>query len=294
MSIRSMTGFARAHGAQAGFSWVFEAKTVNGRGLDVRFRLPQGLDALEGEMRARAQKALARGNVAITLNLKRESVAGGLRIDEALFAQLAEVAERLAWSAKLPGMTAGDLLRLPGVIQTGEGLDEGPPETVLAAVMASYDALLAELTSSRQSEGAALATIVAGQIDGVEASVGVAEVAESRRPEAVRARLKAQIEALTGASPAFDPDRLHQEAMLIIARIDVKEEIDRLKAHVAAARGLLASREPVGRKLDFLAQEFVREANTLCSKANDISLTRAGLDLKTWVEQFREQVQNIE
>lgn len=294
MSIRSMTGFARAQGSEAGYAWTIEAKSVNGRGLDVRFRLPQGFDALEPDMRARALKTLARGNVNVALTVRRDVAGGSLRINEALFIEIAEAAERLAWGAKLPSMTAGDILRVPGVVETGDSADEGPSEAVQAAVLATFDAVLVGLTASRGGEGKALAGIVSSQVDGIEATVAIAEAADSRRPEAVRARLKAQIEMLLGTADKFDPDRLHQEAMLIAARIDVKEEIDRLRAHVAAARALLASREPVGRKLDFLAQEFVREANTLCSKANDISLTRAGLDLKTWVEQFREQVQNIE
>ncbi|HRJ68735.1 MAG TPA: YicC family protein [Beijerinckiaceae bacterium] len=294
MSIRSMTGFARAQGTGAGFSWTFEAKSVNGRGLDARFRLPAGFDMLEPDMRSRTQKALTRGNVNVTLTVRRDASSTGVRINETLFAHLAEAAERLAWTAKLPSMTAGDILRLPGVIESGDAAEEGPPESVIAAVLTSFDAVLADLVLSRRSEGAALERIIAGQIDGIETGIGTAEAADSRRSDAIRSRLETQIAALLGTADRFDPDRLHQEAMLIAARIDVKEEIDRLKAHVAAARALLASGEAVGRKLDFLAQEFVREANTLCSKANDIALTRAGLDLKTWVEQFREQVQNIE
>jgi uncharacterized protein (TIGR00255 family) len=294
MTISSMTGFARAHGAEAGWTFAIEIKSVNGRGLDVRLRLPPQCDGLEADMRARVQKKLARGSVNVTAQMKRDAAAGSVRINEALFAELAEAAERLAWSAKLPGMTAGDLLRVPGVIETGDSLDAGLPEPTQRGMLAAFDRALDGLIASRRDEGKALAAIVAGQLDAIETGVGEAAAAEARRPESIRARLKAQIDALLGTGERLDPDRLHQEAMLIAARIDVREEIDRLRAHVDAGRKLIASAEPVGRKLDFLAQEFVREANTLCSKANDIALTRIGLDLKSWVEQFREQVQNVE
>ena len=289
-----MTGFARAQGAEAGHTFAFELKSVNGRGLDLRFRLPQPFDALEADLRARAQKVLARGNVQIGLSVKRETTGAGLRVNEALFAELAETAEQLAWSAKLTQATVGDLLRIPGVIEAGEGRDEPPSEAVTAAVIACFDAALEMLVASRRSEGEALGRILAAQIDQMASGIAAAETLDALRPAALRARLKSQIEALLEASATFDADRLHQEAVLMASRLDVREEIDRFVAHVAAARVLLATPEPVGRKLDFLTQEFVREANTLCSKANDIALTRIGLDLKTLVEQFREQVQNVE
>ena len=237
---------------------------------------------------------LARGNVQISLAVKRESSVVRPRVNEALFAELAEIAERLSWSSRLGTVLPGDLLRVPGVIETGEGGDEAPDEAVQQAVLADFDAALAMLAQSRRGEGEALAGIISSQLDQMAERVTAAEACDTVRHGAIRARLKAQIEALLDTSDSFDADRLHQEAVLIASRIDVREEIDRLKAHIAQARTLLGAREPVGRKLDFLAQEFVREANTLCSKANDIALTRVGLDLKTIVEQFREQVQNIE
>ena len=294
MALCSMTGFARAQGAEAGYSFAFELKSVNGRGLDLRFRLQQPFDGLEADLRARAQKVLARGNVQIGLTVKRDSTGAGLRINEALFAELAETAERLAWSAELTQATVGDLIRIPGVIEAGDVRDDAPSDEVVAAVVACFDQALAMLVASRRSEGEALARIVTAQIDQMEAGIAQAEALDALRPAAIRARLKSQIDALLETSATFDADRLHQEAVLIASRMDVREEIDRFQAHVAAARTLLAAREPVGRKLDFLTQEFVREANTLCSKANDIALTRIGLDLKTLVEQFREQIQNVE
>lgn len=294
MALRSMTGFSRVQGTSSGYVWAIEMKSVNGRGLDLRFRLPPSFDRLEPEMRARAQKVLARGSISITVSLRREVVGSAPRINEAVFAALAEKAEQLAWSSKLNGVTVGDLLRLPGVIETGDSGEEEMPESVRADLLSSFDAALADLLAARTAEGATLAKIVSGHLDEISASVVDAAAIDVHRPQAVRARLDVQIAQLLGASERFDSDRLHQEAMLIAARIDVREEIDRLKAHVDAGRTLLGEVAPVGRKLDFLTQEFVREANTLCSKANDIALTRVGLALKSSVEQLREQVQNIE
>jgi len=294
MSIASMTGFARSQGAFAGLGWTFEFRSVNGRGLDVRFRLPAPFDILEADLRARLQKRLARGAVQVSLTARRDPGATGQRVNDAAFAAYAEAAERLAWSAKLAAATVGDLLRLPGVIDQGEGGDAALGEEAQAAAVASFEEGLGLLEQARRGEGEALARIVSGLLDDIDWRVRDAGTADSARQSAIRARLKAQVEALMDTSAALDPDRLHQEAVLIASRVDVREEIDRLKAHVEQARGHLAGAGPVGRKLDFLAQEFVRESNTLCSKANDIALTRIGLDLKAIVEQFREQVQNIE
>lgn len=294
MTIASMTGFARAQASAGGYSWVFELKSVNGRGLDLRFRLPSPFDALEADLRQRAQKALARGNVQIGLTVRREATASTGRINEELFIDYAGVAERLAWKANLAAATVGDLLRLPGIVETGTGVAEELTPEVAQAALASFDEALGALARSRTGEGAALSAIVACQLDGMADAVAAAEALDALRPAAIRARLEAQVKALLDVADTLDAGRLHQEAVLIASRVDVREEIDRLKAHLDAARALLTAREPVGRKLDFLAQEFVREANTLCSKANDIALTRIGLDLKAQVEQFREQVQNIE
>ena len=294
MTISSMTGFARAQGSAGDYAWAFEIKSVNGRGLDLRFRLPAPFDALEADFRTRAQKALSRGNLQIGMSVTRTASVARGRINEDLFIDYATVAERLAWKANLAAATVGELLRLPGIIETGTTPEEVLDAVVTEAVLASFDAALAGLVSARAAEGAALAAIITGQLDGMAAAVAAAIEADGARPAAIRARLDSQIRALLDSAETFDPARLHQEAMLIASRVDVREEIDRLKAHIEAARGHVAAREPVGRKLDFLAQEFVREANTLCSKANDLALTRIGLDLKALVEQFREQVQNIE
>ncbi|MCA0424700.1 MAG: YicC family protein [Proteobacteria bacterium] len=294
MTLSSMTGFARAQGCAGPFNVAIEMRSVNGRGLDLRFRLQPPFDGFEAEFRARAQKVLSRGSVQVALTAKRETQAALVRVNETLFGELAEVAEQLAWKAKLTQATVGDLLRLPGVIETGDARDETPDEAIQSAVPALFDEALAGLVSARRSEGRALSAIVSGQLDQMETGIRAAAEADGARPAAIRARIESQIRALGENPQNFDTDRLHQEAVLIATRMDVREEIDRFTAHIAAARQLVAAREPVGRKLDFLTQEFVREVNTLCSKANDLALTRIGLDLKAVVEQFREQIQNIE
>lgn len=294
MTLSSMTGFARAQGAIEGLSWAFELRSVNGRGLDLRFRLPAPLDACEADLRARAQKRLTRGNVQISASIKREAGPAATRINEAAFQAYAEVGARLAASHGLGALVAGDILRLPGVVEAGDAGDAGLSEAEQAAVGLSFETALNGLVAARRQEGQALAAIVGGLLDQMGQRILAAETADSARLAAVRERLKSQIAALVETAAGFDADRLHQEAVLIASRIDIREEIDRLKAHVEQARGHLDAQEAVGRKLDFLSQEFVREANTLCSKANDIALTRIGLDLKAIVEQFREQVQNIE
>lgn len=289
-----MTGFARTQGASSTLSWSIEIRSVNGRGLDLRFKLPSPFDALEPEFRLRAQKRLFRGNVQVGLSYKREAAALESRVNEQVFLAYAEAAESLAWKAKLAAATTGDLMRLPGVIETADTGELVLDEACQRDVLRCFDDALDQLIASRQSEGTALARIVSMQVDAMGERVAEAKTADAARHDAIKARLETQIAALLGTSGSFDPDRLHQEAVLIASRIDVREEMDRLLAHIEQARAHLVSKEPVGRKLDFLSQEFVREANTLCSKANDIALTRIGLDLKAIVEQFREQVQNIE
>jgi uncharacterized protein (TIGR00255 family) len=289
-----MTGFARAGGETAGMGWVLELKSVNGRGLDVRFRLPPPFDALEAELRQRVQKVLARGNLQIGLTVRRKSAAGSGRFNEELFLKYADIAEKMAWAAKLAAPTTGDILRLPGVIEAGDSDDEALADPARNEFLAAFDAALADLLAARRSEGRALRTIVAGLLDTMADRVAALEAADGERRAAIPERLRAQVAAILQAGLGFDEQRLHQEAVLVATRIDIREEVDRLKAHIGQGRALLDSGEAVGRKLDFLSQEFVRETNTICSKANDLALTRIGLDLKTIVEQFREQVQNIE
>jgi uncharacterized protein (TIGR00255 family) len=289
--IASMTGFARAAGTSGAVQWAWEVRSVNGRGLDVRIRVPAGCDGLGETARTALQKTLSRGQCQLTLTLTKPEQAARVRINEGLLASLAQAVARVPVPAGVAPATLDGLLGVRGVIEVE---DEAGAETeILARDLAEgVVRVVADLVEARRAEGRQLAEVVTAQVDRIATLTQAAEDNPARKPEAVRARLAAAIEALGGTK--LDPDRLHQEAMLLAGKADVREELDRLHAHVASARELLAAGGAIGRRLDFLAQEFGREANTLCAKANDISLSRIGLDLKAVVEQFREQVQNIE
>jgi len=296
MTLASMTGFARRDGAVGATRWTWEVRTVNGRGLDVRLRLPPGWDALDPPSRAAIAKALTRGSVTANLLLETEAGGGaGVRLNEtALGAALAAAAEIHRRTGGAPA-SVDAILAVRGVLEvTDERMDEAAREALAAAILAGLDAALADLVAARRGEGAAVGAVVAAQVAAIAALAARAEASEGRRPEAIRARLAEQVRRLLETGAAFDAERLHQEAVLVATRVDVQEEIDRLKAHVDQARALLAGGGPAGRRLDFLAQEFGREANTLCSKSNDTELSRIGLDLKAVVDQLREQVQNLE
>jgi uncharacterized protein (TIGR00255 family) len=291
MPIASMTGFAREAGTTGPAHWAWELKSVNGRGLEVRVRVPTGLDAVGEEARALVQKRLNRGTCHLTLTLSRAEAAPRVRINEALLASLAEAVTRVPMPLGITLPSVDGLIGIRGVVEVEE--ETADDEALRRDLAAAAHRLVEALAEGRRAEGRALATIVGGQLAAMADLVEAAEACPARRPEAVKARLSAQVAALMEAG-SFDPARLHQEAVLLAARADVREEIDRLRAHLAAARELLAAGGAVGRRLDFLAQELGREANTLCAKANDVSLSRIGLDLKAVVEQFREQVQNVE
>jgi uncharacterized protein (TIGR00255 family) len=295
MALSSMTGFARADGTHGAYRWTWELRSVNAKGLELRLRLPPGWDAIEGPVRARAAEALTRGTVYANLTAKREGVAPVVRVNEpvlaAVLATMGTVARRIdAAPASLDG-----ILGLKGVIEvTEEEESEDERRVAEAAFLAGFGRALAGLADMRGHEGAALGDVLAQRLDEIGSLTARAEAAPGRKPDAIRERLKEQVASLLDASERFDADRLHQEAILIAAKVDVREELDRLVAHVAQARRLIAQGGAVGRRLDFLAQELNREANTLCSKSNDVELTNIGLELKTVVEQFREQVQNLE
>ncbi|KMO37117.1 YicC/YloC family endoribonuclease [Methylobacterium aquaticum] len=291
MSIASMTGFAREAGTTGPAQWAWELKSVNGRGLEVRVRVPAGLDAVGEEARALVQKRFGRGTCHLTLTLSRTEAAPRVRINEALLASLAEAVTRVPMPLGITLPSVDGLLSLRGVVEVEE--ETADDEALRRDLAAAALRLVEALAEGRRAEGRALADIIGGQLSAMADLVEAAETCPARRPEAVKARLAAQVAALMEAA-SLDPARLHQEAVLLAARADVREEIDRLRAHLAAARDLLAAGGAVGRRLDFLAQELGREANTLCAKANDVSLSRIGLDLKAVVEQFREQVQNVE
>ncbi|OIQ92769.1 hypothetical protein GALL_252900 [mine drainage metagenome] len=295
MTVNSMTGYARAQGQDAAVSWIWEIKTVNGRGLELRTRLPGGYDFLDLPAREQVQKRLKRGSVTLSLNITRLQKAANLAINEDLLGQYAELAR--SWAART-GLAAGSLdglMALRGVLEAGEADEEQAViEARGAALRASLAQALEALTAMRAAEGGKLAAVLRGQLDEIDALVRRAEGCATLDPAQIKGRLKAQVLALLEQVPALSEERLAQEAALIAAKADVREELDRLKAHLSAARDMLAAGEAVGRKLDFLCQEFNREANTLCSKSGDVELTRLGLALKAVIEQFREQVQNIE
>ena len=296
--LASMTGFARREGGDARVTWSWEIKSVNGRSLDVRCRVPSGHERLEAAARAALPKACARGNVSIALSVGRGDVAPGLRVNRDLLDQVIALAGELETSlgsGRVAPPRLDGLLAIRGVLETANE-DEPAEETAAreAAMQGDLEAALDDLVAARRGEGTHLKAAVEAHLTTVETLTAAAVACAATQPDALRERLKTQVEALLDSVPALSEDRLAQEAALLIARGDVREELDRLGAHVAAARALLAEGGTVGRRLDFLCQEFNREANTLCSKSSDVGLTRIGLDLKSAIEQLREQVQNIE
>lgn len=291
-AIASMTGFARSAGTTGAVQWLWEIRTVNGRGLDIRVRVPNGFDAAGEAARAALSKALARGQCQLNLTLTRPEAAARVRIDESLLASLAAAVARVPRPAGVGPATLDGLLSVRGVVET-ESEAGADPEALNRELAAGIDSLVVDLVTARRAEGARLHAILSEQIADIARLTQAAQDCPARRPEAVRARLAELVAALVGAG-GLDPDRLHQEAVLLAAKADVREELDRLRAHLDAVGELLIEGGAIGRRLDFLAQELGREANTLCAKAGDITLSRIGLDLKAVVEQFREQVQNVE
>ncbi|HEX2552937.1 MAG TPA: YicC/YloC family endoribonuclease [Microvirga sp.] len=295
MAIASMTGFAREAGTSGPYQWAWEIKTVNGRGLEVRVRNPAGFEALAEEARGQILKALTRGQGQLNLSVSRAATASAVRVNRAMLQSLLDAIAGLDLPATVKPASLDGLLAVRGVVEIeDEAADPGQDATLAGALRAGLARLVEALKSARLGEGQALDRVLRGQLDTIARLVDEAEVHPARQPEAVRARLEAQVAQIMEGKAGLDPGRLHQEAVLIAARADIREELDRLRAHTQSARELLEQGGPVGRRLDFLAQEFGREANTLCAKANDVSLSRIGLDLKAVVEQFREQVQNVE
>jgi uncharacterized protein (TIGR00255 family) len=295
MALSSMTGFARGHGMSGTYGWAWELKSVNAKGLDLRLRLPPGWDAVEAPVRGSAAQLLARGTVYGTLTLERQGVAPVVRVNEPVLAAVLATLKGLSGRVQAAEPRLDGILALKGVIEV---LDEDEREeergAAEAAVVAGFGATVAELVGMRRREGEALGQVLTQRIKEIAALVARAEAAPGRRPEAIKARISEQVAMLLDASERFDPDRLHQEAILIASKADIREELDRLASHVAQVERLIAGGGAIGRRLDFLAQELNREANTLCSKSNDVELTNIGLELKSVVEQFREQVQNLE
>ncbi len=295
MPISSMTGFSRASGARNGLFWQWEIKSVNGKALDVRCRLPVGYEALELPLRGVLNQAFKRGNLQVSLSVSGALAAETVRLNSAVLDQLVAAGEMLRNRIGGEPLRADVLLSLRGVLDvTPQPEDEADIEARNAAMLESLSAAVTSLAAARAEEGARLQAVVASQIGRIRELAAAARANPSRSVEAVRSRLKEQVARLMDSGTNFDPDRLHQEAVLLATRADIEEELDRLSSHVEAAEALLISGEAVGRKFDFLAQEFNREANTLCSKAADRTMTAIGLDLKTVIDQMREQIQNIE
>jgi uncharacterized protein (TIGR00255 family) len=297
VTLASMTGFARVEGQDEAESWAWEIRSVNGRGLDVRLRMPPGFEALEPPARTAVSGRFARGNVAATLTLSRVARAPSLAINEAALRQIIELARTLrsepGLSPEPPRLEA--LLGLRGVLEVAEGT-EAPEqqEARRAAVLADFERALDALAAMRHAEGERLRGIFVAVLVAIRALVGEAGQSAGAQPAAIRERLEGQLRELLGAEPPLPEERLAQEVALLAGKADVREELDRLLAHVDAAEALLAAGGPIGRKLDFLCQELNREANTLCAKSADIGLTRIGMDLKVEIDRLREQVQNLE
>jgi uncharacterized protein (TIGR00255 family) len=295
MALSSMTGFARSHGASGPYTFEWELKSVNAKGFDLRLRLPQGWDELEAFAKKRAAELLSRGTVYANFNVKRADALSTVRINEDVLAAVLKVASSLAGRIDAVAPSIDGLLGIKGVIEVVEPeRNEDEDKAAIAVASAAFDEALNNLVAMRRREGEALGQILSQRMDEMAALAKRAEDAPGRKPEAIRARLAEQIAALLETSERFDPDRLNQEALLIAAKADIREELDRIASHIAQAREIIGKGGAIGRRLDFLAQEFNREVNTTCSKSNDVELTNVGLEMKNVVEQFREQVQNLE
>lgn len=296
--IVSMTGFASSKGQGAGAAWAWDLRGVNGKGLDLRVRLPEGVDGLEPAVRAELGRRIGRGNVSLTLKLSRDAGAERLSVNPvALDAALTALAEVEA-AARERGLVlaqagAAEVLALRGVTESGRE-DEPDTQPLLRVLLASLGPLIDAFQAMRAAEGAALAEVIAGQIDQIEALTQQARALAVARRAQVAETLRANLAQILDGAAGADPDRVAQELALLALKADVTEELDRLDAHTAQARKHLAASGPVGRKLDFLMQEFNREANTLCSKSQNAALTQVGLDLKLVIDQMREQIQNVE
>ncbi|MFA5899783.1 MAG: YicC/YloC family endoribonuclease [Hyphomicrobium sp.] len=296
MTIKSMTGFARTDGMHEGEGWHWELRSVNGRGLDIRVRLPAGFESLEPRVREAVARHLTRGSVNITLSIERSTSVAEIRINERALAQVMLAAERVRTLSDATPPRVDGLMALKGVLDVIEPVED--PEQTTArtdALLQSLDTALSALVDARAAEGTRLSAALRTQLEEIGRLVAIVRNSPARTPAAIEERLREQVRRLIEAGAgSFDADRLHQEAVLLATRVDVEEELQRLASHIGAAHELLADTTAVGRKFDFLTQEFNREANTLCSKANDVEITRAGLALKTVIDQMREQVQNIE
>ncbi|MBV8848225.1 MAG: YicC family protein [Methylobacteriaceae bacterium] len=294
MALASMTGFARQAGQSGAWTWAWEVKTVNAKGFDLRLRLPPGFDALEPAVRADVPKRLARGTCFAALTAQRAGAGTDIRINRPALDALVAALAAIPASPNLQPASLDGLLAVRGVVEVAEATeDEAATEVLHADLRKGLATALDSLIAVRRQEGAVLGALLEERLDRMDALRRRADAAPGRSAEAIGRRLADQVAALAG-NPGLDPDRLHQEAVLLAVKADIREELDRLATHIAAARELIAKGGAVGRRLDFLAQELSRESNTLSAKSPDAELTVIGLELKVEVEQFREQVQNLE
>ncbi len=295
MALSSMTGFARSNGTSGPYAFEWELKSVNAKGFDLRMRLPPGWDEIESAARKRAGELLSRGTVYANLNVKRSNPVSTVRVNEDVLDSIVKVAGVLAGKIDAVAPSIDGLLAMKGVIEVVEPeSDETEDKAAKAAVATAFQQALESLVEMRKREGVTLGQILTQRMDEIERLAKKAEAAPGRKPEAIRERLAEQIATLLQSSERFDSDRLNQEAIMMAAKADIREELDRISSHVSQVREMIGKGGPVGRRLDFLAQEFNREVNTCCSKSNDLELTNTGLEMKNVVEQFREQVQNLE
>lgn len=294
MAVSSMTGFASTDGIHDNASWLWEIRSVNGKGLDVRLRLPSGYEALEQLVRTACANALKRGNIQISLSIKEQHSAE-LVVNQAALDQVMSIASKLSENADIEKASVDGILNVRGVLEERQiERSQASKDELIAGMDASFADCLKALVTARQSEGANLTGVLLGQMQQVASNVEAIIADPSRSQEAIRTRLKDQVRNLLEANSDFDEDRLHMEAAILATKADLQEELDRLAAHVDAAKKLIDEGGAVGRRLDFLAQEFNRECNTVCSKSNAGAVTAKGLDLKVVIDQFREQIQNVE
>lgn len=298
MAVKSMTGYASRDGSlQLGavdYRWTWDIRSVNGKSLDLRLRVPSLFNDLEQTFRRTLAKKIGRGNVNASLSLTTTRKDGGLVVNEDILQTVLALSKRLSDEHGVAPLTADGVLGVKGVLEVADDSGDTSNDELKAALTSSFEAVIDDLSQSRANEGQALSDILTRILSEAETIVATVKDAPERKADRIKEKLRNQIADLVGNGTDFSEERLHQEALLLATKADVQEEIDRLEAHIASARDLLQSKEPVGRRLDFLSQEFNREANTLCSKANDVVITNLGLGLKNAIDQFREQVQNVE
>lgn len=295
MALKSMTGFSAAAGMEEGMAWRWEVRTLNGRGLDIRVRTPPGYEDIEARARELTSRSLARGSCQLSLQFSRGEASAEWRLNETALATVLDLARKLVDEAGASPPAADGLLRIKGVVETGEREPEGEVrERLVAAVLAGLSTALDGLAGERQREGSTLETVLGACLEEISALRLAIAALPAREPPFVLERLRAQVARLMEARAELPEDRLYQEAAILATKADIREELDRLQAHIDAARAQLASDGPAGRRLDFLAQELNREANTICAKSNDVETSRLGVDLKAVIDRFKEQVQNVE